>query len=282
MELNRHHRLERPSYHEAIVALSGAAPEDWLAGQPFALGPVSDSRPFFHNFFRWRSAGQFAAARERGGLAQLESGYVLVVAALAQAVLAATALILLPLAPGALRGAVAVSRARVLVYFAGVGIGFLSIEIAFIHALRLLLHDPVISAAVALTGFLLSAGAGSALSPRVALAPVLAFIVALALLAALVLGPVLAHFAGAPVWARHLLCALLIAPLGFAMGIPFPKGLTALRARAPTLAPWAWGINGCASVVSAVGATLLALHAGFAALLVAAALAYAGAWLARV
>ena len=55
----------------------------------------------------------------------------------------------------------------------------------------------------------------------------------------------------------------LIGPLAFAMGMPFPLGLEALRGRDPGLIPWAWGVNGCASVVSPVLATVLAVHLGF-------------------
>ena len=39
--------------------------------------------------------------------------------------------------------------------------------------------------------------------------------------------------------------------------------------------PWAWGINGCASVISAVLASLLALHLGFSTVLLAAVALYA-------
>ena len=53
------------------------------------------------------------------------------------------------------------------------------------------------------------------------------------------------------------------------MGQPFPLGLTALTEAAPSLVPWAWGVNGCASVVSAVLANLLAVHLGFRAVIVA-------------
>ena len=51
------------------------------------------------------------------------------------------------------------------------------------------------------------------------------------------------------------------------MGLPFPLGLARVSACAPGLVPWAWGINGCASVVAAVMASLLAMHIGFTALL---------------
>jgi hypothetical protein len=55
----------------------------------------------------------------------------------------------------------------------------------------------------------------------------------------------------------------LIAPLAFAMGMPFPLGLKRVAEIAPDFIPWAWGINGYASVISAVLATLLAIEFGF-------------------
>jgi hypothetical protein len=54
----------------------------------------------------------------------------------------------------------------------------------------------------------------------------------------------------------------MIAPLAFAMGLPFPLVLARLHAAAPRLVPWAWGVNGCASVVAAVLASLLAMGLG--------------------
>jgi hypothetical protein len=61
-----------------------------------------------------------------------------------------------------------------------------------------------------------------------------------------------------------LIAALgLIAPLAFLLGIPFPLGLARVSSRHPEIVPWAWGINGCASVVSPVLATILAMSFGF-------------------
>jgi len=61
------------------------------------------------------------------------------------------------------------------------------------------------------------------------------------------------------------------APLAFLMGMPFPLGLRRLATSAPGWIPWAWGINGCASVLSAVLATVLAIHLGFTAVVALAA-----------
>jgi hypothetical protein len=63
--------------------------------------------------------------------------------------------------------------------------------------------------------------------------------------------------------AKVAIAVALIAPLAFCMGMPFPLGLKRVSERAPRWVPWAWGINGCASVLSAILATLLAIHFGF-------------------
>ena len=67
---------------------------------------------------------------------------------------------------------------------------------------------------------------------------------------------------------RIALAIALIAPLAFAMGMPFPLGLARAAAADASVVPWAWGVNGCASVVGAVLATLLAIHFGFAAVVI--------------
>jgi hypothetical protein len=82
---------------------------------------------------------------------------------------------------------------------------------------------------------------------------------------------------GWPLIAKSAVAIGLIAPLGFAMGLPFPLGLSHVAESAPALLPWAWGINGCASVVAAVMASLLAIHFGFTAVLAIALGLYAAA-----
>jgi hypothetical protein len=76
---------------------------------------------------------------------------------------------------------------------------------------------------------------------------------------------------------RIVLSLALIAPLGVFMGLPFPLGLTRVSARAPALVPWAWGVSGCFSVISAILATILAIHFGIAAVVLLAAGLYLAA-----
>jgi hypothetical protein len=87
------------------------------------------------------------------------------------------------------------------------------------------------------------------------------------------------HALEAPLEVRLLVTVLALAPLGFLMGVPFPGGLAWLRERSPGMIPWAWAVNGCASVLASILAAIIALSAGFSWVLGAAALAYAGAWL---
>ena len=85
---------------------------------------------------------------------------------------------------------------------------------------------------------------------------------------------------GWPLMPRAAGAVLLLAPLAVLMGMPFPRGLAWLEGAGPWLAPWAWAVNGCASVISGVIAAILALSYGFTAVLLAGAACYAGAWIA--
>jgi hypothetical protein len=135
-----------------------------------------------------------------------------------------------------------------------------------------------------LAGFLLFAGLGSACSGyverlagarrRSPLVLVVSAIVAIALVYLLLLPFVFDRFAGLPDVLRIAMSLALIAPLAFFMGMPFPLGLSRVAGSSPAFIPWAWGINGFASVVSASMATLLAIEFGFAAVVVLAMLLY--------
>jgi hypothetical protein len=65
------------------------------------------------------------------------------------------------------------------------------------------------------------------------------------------------------------------------MGLPFPWGLESLNKQDPTLIPWAWAVNGCASVMASVLAAILSLSFGFSLVLWLGAGAYTAAALLR-
>jgi Spermine/spermidine synthase domain len=285
-DTNLYHRMAKPTLFDAAAALLGPARSAFIDDYRFDIRPATDDRPFFFQFFRWGLLPELATIRSRAGLVYLDSGYLVVALALPQAIAAAALLILLPLAwlPRAEPTTQAPARLRVAFYFLMIGLAFLFIEIAFIERFSLFLGHPLSAIAVTLAGFLVSAGLGSGASrniaarwPRMPIVLAIAAIASLGIFHALVLPHAFGAMMGLSLPAKVVIAVGLIAPLGFAMGLPFPLGLGRVAQSEPALLPWAWGINGCASVVAAVLATLLAMHFGFTVLLVLALGLYAAA-----
>jgi spermidine synthase len=273
-EANRFNRLASPVFYQAARAMLGEERERFLQEYKFDLKPATDNRPYFHHFFKWDTFRELYQLRSQGGMPLMEWGYLILVASLVIAVVFSIVLILLPLwffqrlrerLPEQVR------RSDVALYFFAIGLAFLFIEIAFMQKFILFLHHPIYSIAVTLTAFLVFAGLGSQWSERLGSGPgrrrmlkvsVLG-IGLISLLYLILLGPLFASLAAIPMLLKVALAIGLIAPLAFLMGMPFPLALSSLADHAQAYIPWAWGINGCASVISASMATLLAIQFGF-------------------
>ena len=279
-DANRFNLLEQAYLHDGAVALLGDNAEDFLERYKFHIAPATDDRPYFFHFYKWDSIREVMALRKRGGAGLIEWGYLVLVSTLIQAVIAGFVLILMPLAR-IKRTWPSGTGARMGSYFFLLGLAFLFIEIAFIQKFILFLSHPLYSVAVVLSGFLVFAGLGSAFSARLTQrSPVTIVIGAIAvftLIYVILLPSIFQQFMGLADAMKIVLSIILIAPLAFCMGMPFPLGLKQLAESAPDFIPWAWGINGFGSVMSAALATLLAIEFGFTTLLMLALLLYAGA-----
>jgi SAM-dependent methyltransferase len=281
-EVNRRHRVPRPWLHQGAVALLGGDAAKFIADYKFDIVPASDDRPYFFHSFRWPLLPELVALRGQGGLTLLDTGYLVLAGTLALAVPLSLCLILTPLAAlgRPQRGA---TRWRPAVYFLCLGLAFLAVEIACMQRYGLFVGQPLFATVAVIAGFLVFAGAGSLAASRIqrrTRLPAFAFagIVAMLVLQATVLPPPPGIVESMGL--RIATTLALIAPLAFLMGMPFPLGLARLAHQTPSLIPWAWGINGCASVLSALLAALLAVHVGFRAVLLIAAALYSAAALA--
>ena len=285
-DANRHNRLVEPEFYRGASAILGPDPEGYAARYKFALTPATDDRPFFFHTLKWSTLPELLALRAQGGLPLIEWGFVILVATLVQAFVAAALLILAPLL--ALRAprttdARPPARWRVVLFFACLGLAFLFIEIAFMQRFAVFLGHPLYAIAVVLAGLLVFAGLGAGAIDRLArLAgrrpPIVIVAAGIIAVGGAYLGLLPWVFEAAQGWptaARLAVALALLGPIGFFLGMPFPLGLKALGARAPALVPWAWGINACASVVSASLATFIALHVGFTPVLGCALVLYA-------
>lgn len=278
-EANRYNQLAQPYFFDGAMALLGSQARDFIDRYKFHIEPATDDRPYFFRFFKWDSAAELFALREQGGVTLLDWSYPLLAAALLQAVVASALLILAPLAVSRCRRSLPGVPAAL--YFLAIGLAFMFMEIAFIQRFVLFLAHPLYAVAVTLCAFLVFAALGSRLSGgwqaenKVPLAVTAIAAVSLVYLAALPsLFQALIHWPDA---ARIAIAALLIAPLALCMGVPFPHGMTRLANTREDAVPWAWAINGFASVVGSVLSTLLAIHLGFAAVILLAVLCYAAA-----
>ena len=166
-------------------------------------------------------------------------------------------------------------------YFGLLGLAYLFVEIPLIQQWILLIGHPSYAFAAVVIVLLVCSSLGSLAATAVWLPRRLAFgaLVGLALATPFVITWLTRNTLGWPLPARIGAAALSLAPLAFCMGLPFPLGLAWIKGVQPSLTPWAWAVNGCASVVSGVLAAMLALSYGFSVVLLAGALCYAGAWL---
>ena len=281
-EANRFNILSRPYFFEGAVALLGPQRQDFIDQYKFFIEPATDDRPYFFRFFKWNAAAEIFSLREQGGMALLDWSYPLLVATLVQAFAASILLILAPLALSHSRRTL--PSAPVALYFLAIGFAFMFMEIAFIQKFVLFLSHPLYAVAVVLCAFLVFAALGSRLggswlagqwqaANKVAAAVIAMGVISLIYLATLPsLFQELIHLRDA---AKIMISIVLIAPLAMCMGIPYPTAMTRLAETAEQTIPWAWAINGFASVVGAVLATLLAIHLGFVAVILLAVLIYA-------
>ncbi|MPZ31741.1 MAG: SAM-dependent methyltransferase [Rhodospirillales bacterium] len=295
-EANRFNILDEPYFFAGTTALIGTGRDAFMARYKFDIAPSTDEQPYFFDFLKWRTLPELVAIRRAGGAGLLELGKLILVATMIQATLLSAVFIAAPL--WTTRRVLARSSQvwRVAIYFFALGLGFLFVEIAFIQKFILFLGHPLYAVAVVLTGFLLFAGVGSAASSwfaeRIdawqrahldwgrhlsAIQLSVMGIIAVSLLYLLILPALFDSLRSLADIAKILASLGLIAPLAFFMGMPFPLGLSRLWSGSRTLVPWAWGVNGCASVLGVILASLIAMTWGFSSVVLAASLLYAGA-----
>lgn len=292
-ELNQPDALSGPPgtaidwfHHAAVEILSprrAAFYEAWLLN----VRPAHDDRPFFWDFFKPAAVGALRRAYGELWLTRAELGRLFLYVSLVIVGGAAVAFILVPLAVferrrGRSEPSPAAPRAAgpaTIVYFTGIGVGFMSIEMALISRAIHWLGEPVLASALVIGGVLVLAGLGSLTGAR--LCPQRAGWSPLVVVAALTL--LLRWWAWQPPTGDDdggWLALLAAVPLAYFMGVPMPGGIAALDRAAPRWIPWAWGVNGVASVLATSLAILIAMTAGYRTVVLLAVAAYALAALA--
>lgn len=243
--------------HTGLISTFIRAPDkaEFIEAFPRNIAPTSDDSPYFFNFTRWsRPAVAARTIREPTHISQ--GNPMFVVAHLAWSAVVAGLFLL-----------VAVGRAdgpklgRGWLYFGGVGLGFILLELTLIQKLTLLLGHPMRALSVTLAALLLASGVGSLLAKRVRSVGWVGIAVALWVATAVAALPTIeAVGQAAPLPLRVLLALILILPLGLLLGIPFAWGLHRIG---PERTPLAWAVNAFFTVIGAGVSVVLSMNLGF-------------------
>ena len=267
-----------PGQNPFSALIAGNDPRAFARDYAYNVAPVDDNAPFF--FFTLKTDQVLHdGGLQRGIDWKVNLGVVVLGIVFA---ISLVAVVVFMVGPMALRDGRR-QRALPLLYFVAVGLGYILVEIAFIQRFVLFLGHPTYALTVVIFLLLLSSGAGSLLSRRWLANAARGWIP----LAILVLGialytwgltSLLTSLIGLPFFVKLVVSAVVLVPLGFAMGMPFPTGLRAIANTAAVELPacelgepansddnaveWAWAMNAASSVLGSVLAMVIAIHFG--------------------
>lgn len=240
---------------------------------------LTNHQPYFAAYIKVPDLLKFT---DRLELVQDEWGYLLLWATLGIATVFALTLVLFPVVfgwrtifshyPG---------KAGTMLYFLCLGLGYIIVEVGMISHFILALSNATVSASVLITGMLVFSGIGSFFSERYLdrarsfMPKVFLAIFAILAVYAFTIDYALDWIGTLPYALRILLCLLIVFPPAFLMGFPMPTAMTLLgRLGKDHMFLWAWGINGCFSVIGAALVPIVATSFGLPAVVLVGAFAY--------
>jgi spermidine synthase len=259
-------------------------PEAFTRTYDYNVTAVTDNKPFF--FFTVKPGrllnldSNSSAMDWKVNLGVAVLGMLLIIS-----ILAVLAFLVLPLV---VRDRTPHHSAGALMYFIAVGLGYILVEVSLIQRFVLFLGHPTYALTVVVFLMLMSSGIGSLASrrwcaeSRLVWLPLWAIILALVIYTG-VLPSLLGRLVGASFFAKLLISGVVLVPLGFAMGMPFPTGLRGMAsARSDgNSIEWAWAMNAASSVLGSVLAIVVAIQFGLNATLACGAATYFCALLLR-
>ncbi len=276
--LSIYNHLEEPTLFQA-AATAVRQPDsltEFLNAYPFVVAPVTDARPYPHHFLRFQTLGGLFGEDQGSLLPFAEWGLIALLATLVQSTLLAVLLLVAPAVITAKRNSDTPGGPHI-AYFFAIGFAYMAAEIAAIQQLSLLLGHPVYAVVVVLAVFLICSGIGSVWCDQIPVVKgwlVNTSLLGLLLLFAMALIGIVHLLQPAQFAVRAVTAGIILCPLAFLMGIPFPLGIRMLTRTSQTHVAWAWAANGFASVVAAPLAALIALERGSPELFLFAAIAY--------
>ena len=242
--------------------------DEFIDEFPRNISPTTDNQPYFFNFTKWNNPlSSTPFIKESTTVSQGNPMFIF-----GQLILSSVLALLFILLPVALSKRKNLSRkyaARFFIYFSGLGLGFITLEVSLMQKLVLLLGHPIYSITVTLFSMLVFTGIGSILSRKWFSLPTRrAWIVpaGLAIYVPLIIifsPQVVEKCIALPLFVRILVTGAVLAPVGLLLGIPFAYGIKILDRFNPSIVPWAWAVNGCLTVIGSILTVILSMNFGF-------------------
>jgi hypothetical protein len=259
---------------------------DFQKNYPLNIYPTSDESPFFFQFFKFtqRNANlNFFNSLKVLGLNNIlsQAGVLAILSLFIIALLLSLILILLPLIIGDRESLRHKEKWAFFLYFSCLGFAYIFIEISQIQRYILFLGQPIYSISIVLFTFLTSSGLGSRVSgffnkrltDKIAASILGIFIIVLFYF--FIQRDIFDLFLSSKFLIRVIISIIMLAPLGFLMGMLFPFGIRTVEENGKIgLVPWLWASNGICSVLGSILASFFAMQIGFSKLLLLAAVIY--------
>jgi hypothetical protein len=270
---------------DLLTAADVGAEEAFYANSRYDITPVSDDKPFFFAYHKWATVfDKITSPDYHGVIGEDPVGLYILMSVLIESIVLVALLILVPLVIFRRKGLKVPFSGRILFYFLCLGVCYLFIEIACMQKFILFLGHPTYSLSIVLFSFLVFSGFGSFFgqrfkdNPNQGIGLAVLMIAIFLVLYQFLLPEIFAYALRLETPVRMAISVVLLGPLAFFMGMPFPLGIRVIDAKAPESVPWAFGINGGASVISSVASVVLAMAAGFTTVFLVAGVLYLMAW----
>jgi spermidine synthase len=268
-EVNRFNVLDSPIYFKTVTQLLSTGAKDELYDRyMFNIRPPTDDKPYFSHLFRVAALPSLIRTLGKEWIPFLEWGYVILWATLVQALIVAPILMFLPLVFIGTHGkrTSPLRKGIIVLYFSMLGLAFMFIEMGYIQKFIMVLAHPMLALGLVLCTLLVFSGMGSLASVKVGKGkrwfPFTALLL-LALVSLALLDSILKALLPYPLIVKCIAAMILLGPLAFFMGMPFPVGLQLVSDTQSSYIPWVWAVNGVASVIAPILGSLLSVCLGF-------------------
>ncbi len=220
------------------------------------ISPATDNKPFIAQLGMWKNF-EFDKLEKVNVMTDF-SGFPLTKTLLVTIILIIL-IIVIPLSLIPYRLSKEKLKASPWLYFFSLGVGYITIEIVLMQKYSLYIGASFYSIATVLMTMLLASGIGSMYSKRFNNKVIFSLIILLVIINILLFNPIANNLSGLPILWRSFVTAIVVFPLGFFMGMPFPKGGLAVK----ELVDWGFAVNGIASVLGSTVVMLVVFAYGF-------------------